>query len=377
MIDTRKFGDELKSLGYDFFAGVPCSFLKDLINYAINECEYVGAANEGDAVAIASGAHMGGRKAVVLMQNSGLTNAVSPLTSLNYCFKLPVLGFVSLRGEAGVADEPQHELMGQITTQMLDIMRIEWAYLADNLEDARVQLQFADSLISKNVPFFFVVKKGTFAKESLRDQKTVAKKRAQVIKSDTFSDVPPTRYAALEVLNRLKDSKTVQLATTGFTGRELYEVEDSKQNLYMVGSMGCISSLGLGLSLSRPDKKVISVDGDGALLMRMGNMATNGSYGPSNFLHLVLDNHCHDSTGGQETVSAGVDFAEIAAACGYDHVEAISDLEHLESSIMAWHKEHKLTFLHLLVSKGAKEDLSRPNIKPYEVKERLMEFIHD
>jgi phosphonopyruvate decarboxylase len=79
MLHTKAFGEELQKLGFSFYSGVPCSFLKNLINYAINECEYVGAANEGDAVAISAGAFLAGKKAVVLMQNSGLTNAVSPL----------------------------------------------------------------------------------------------------------------------------------------------------------------------------------------------------------------------------------------------------------------------------------------------------------
>ena len=93
MLNTQIFGEKLKSLGFNYYSGVPCSFLKDLINYAINDCEYIMAANEGDCVSIAAGAYLGGRKAVVLMQNSGLTNAVSPLTSLNYIFKIPVLFF--------------------------------------------------------------------------------------------------------------------------------------------------------------------------------------------------------------------------------------------------------------------------------------------
>ncbi|HMG94091.1 MAG TPA: thiamine pyrophosphate-binding protein, partial [Chryseolinea sp.] len=135
MINTTTFGDELKRMGFEFYSGVPCSFLKSLINYAINECDYVMAANEGDAVAIASGAKLGGKKSVVLMQNSGLTNATSPLTSLNYTFKLPVLGFVSLRGEPGLKDEPQHELMGQITEKMLSLMEVKWAYLSGEIEE--------------------------------------------------------------------------------------------------------------------------------------------------------------------------------------------------------------------------------------------------
>lgn len=91
MTDTERFGEELRKSGFSFFTGVPCSFLKNLINYAINDCEYVGAANEGNAVAIASGAYLGGKRPVVLMQNSGLTNASSPLVSLNYPFRIPLL----------------------------------------------------------------------------------------------------------------------------------------------------------------------------------------------------------------------------------------------------------------------------------------------
>lgn len=377
MIDTRAFGEAMKARGFDFYTGVPCSFLKDLINYAINDCDYVGAANEGDAVAIASGAQIGGRKSVVLMQNSGLTNAVSPLTSLNYCFKLPVLGFVSLRGEAGLADEPQHELMGQITTRMLELMQVEWAFLSDDMEQAREQLEQADRVIASDRPFFFVVKKGTFSKEALKSGDTEPRaKHAEILRRNENRAPLLGRYEALSILNRLKDAQTLQLATTGFTGRELYEVEDSKQNLYMVGSMGCISSLGLGLALSQPERKVVAIDGDGALLMRMGNMATTGRYGPSNLLHILLDNHAHDSTGGQETVSAGVDFAAIAAACGYERVEDVSGEEEFEQAVRKWQEHPKLTFIRLPISTGAKEDLSRPKVKPYEVKERLMAFLH-
>ncbi|OWR27603.1 phosphonopyruvate decarboxylase [Saccharibacillus sp. O23] len=376
-MDTRAFGEAMKARGFDFYTGVPCSFLKDLINYAINDCDYVGAANEGDAVAIASGAQIGGRKSVVLMQNSGLTNAVSPLTSLNYCFKLPVLGFVSLRGEAGLADEPQHELMGQITTQMLELMQVEWAYLSDEIEQAREQLEQADRIIASDRPFFFVVKKGTFSKEVLKSGDAASRANYADIRRHPAEELPLlSRYEALSILNRVKDAQTLQLATTGFTGRELYEVEDSKQNLYMVGSMGCISSLGLGLALSQTSRKVVAIDGDGALLMRMGNMATTGRYGPSNLLHILLDNHAHDSTGGQETVSAGVDFAAIAAACGYEHVEEVRSAEQFEQAVRKWQQYPKLTFIRMPISTGTKEDLSRPKVKPHEVKERLMAFLH-
>ncbi|MFD7523155.1 phosphonopyruvate decarboxylase [Paenibacillus chitinolyticus] len=375
-MDTKLFGEELNKLGYSFFSGVPCSFLKNLINYAINECDYVAAANEGDAVAIASGAYVGGKKSVVLMQNSGLTNAVSPLTSLNYPFRIPLLGFVSLRGEPGIPDEPQHELMGRITTQMLDLMDVEWQYLSKDFEEAKKQLIQADEHIGRNRPFFFVVKKGTFDKVQLRDQPTFI--QLNQIRQHAHTDHQmPTRYEALSAINSMKDGNTVQLATTGKTGRELYEIEDADNNLYMVGSMGCISSLGLGLALSQPSKDIVVIDGDGSLLMRMGSLATNAYYHPANMIHILLDNNAHESTGGQSTVSHSINFIDIAASCGYTNSVHVHSLEELQAFLQEWKVNKGLTFVLLRISKHSKDQLARPHMKPHEVKERLQRFIHN
>ena len=131
MIEAQQFIHAASQRGIDFYAGVPCSYLTPFINQVITspDIQYVGAANEGDAVAIGAGAELGGRRAVVMFQNSGLGNAVSPLTSLNYVFRIPVLVITTLRGEPGGApDEPQHELMGEITTRLLDEMQIPWEY---------------------------------------------------------------------------------------------------------------------------------------------------------------------------------------------------------------------------------------------------------
>ncbi|MEV2907814.1 phosphonopyruvate decarboxylase [Paenibacillus larvae] len=374
MTDTERFGEELRKSGFSFFTGVPCSFLKNLINYAINDCEYVGAANEGNAVAIASGAYLGGKRPVVLMQNSGLTNASSPLVSLNYPFRIPLLGFVSLRGETGKSDEPQHELMGRITTRMLELMKVTWEYLSSDTDKAIYQLQQAILNIHHNRPFFFVVRKGTFEPVALQKQEpTPAINQIKRVKE--AEDQYPPRYEALSTINSLKDGNTIQIATTGKTGRELYEIEDAENNFYMVGSMGCVSSLGLGLAVTQSRKDVVVIDGDGSLLMHMGTLATVGSYSPSNMLHILLDNQAHDSTGGQRTVSGNIDFVEIAAACGYIRVIYTHNLKQLKASIQEWKKQKGLTFIHLKIASGSKERLGRPRIKPYEVKERLRTFL--
>lgn len=374
MLNTKKFGDEMKAMGFDFYSGVPCSFLKALINYAINECDYVMAANEGDAVAIASGAKIGGKRSVVLMQNSGLTNATSPLTSLNYTFKLPVLGFVSLRGEPGVKDEPQHELMGQITEKMLALMKVEWAYLSDDETEATKQLKEANDHIEAGRTFFFVVKKGTFGDVKL-NPKSLKEVSNVKLKKSTAKPSLPIRTQALKTLSDIADKDTILLATTGKTGRELFEVEDKPNNLYMVGSMGCISSLALGLALARPDKKVIAIDGDGSALMRLGSFATNAYYQPGNLLHILLDNNAHDSTGGQATVSHIVDFATLASTVSYPVALQVNTLDELEEAVKEWKSNGQLTFAHLRISQGSPAELGRPTVKPFEVKERLMKFI--
>lgn len=376
MINTVSFGYELKRLGFDFFSGVPCSYLKNLINFAINDCQYVMATNEGDAIAIAAGASLGGKKSVVLMQNSGLTNATSPLISLIHPFQIPILGFVSLRGEPGQKDEPQHELMGQITAELLSVMKFNWEYLSDDLSEAKQQLWRANRCIENNQSFFFIVRKSTFDTVELKQQ-LYQQKQNLLHHGKTTDDSFPTRYNALSVINSCKGDDTIQLATTGKTGRELYDLDDSDHNLYMVGSMGCVSVLGLGLALSKPDKAVIAIDGDGALLMRMGNLATNGTYSPDNLLHILLDNQSHDSTGGQQTVSANVKFTEIAAGCGYPISIYTHNLDELKAAIENWHNSKQLTFIYLNIAKGSKKDLGRPKMKPYEVKERLRVFLSD
>ena len=186
--------------------------------------------------------------------------------------------------------------------------------------------------------------------------------------------------------------KTVVLATTGFTGRELYALDDRQNQLYMVGSMGCVATLGLGLALARPDLQVVAVDGDGAALMHMGLFATLGAYGPSNLLHLLLDNGAHDSTGGQATVSAGVSFAHIAAACGYpwsiegadvsviDRLFAPNDARnaddvHAQGVSDSASRIDGPRFARLLTRPGSPDGLPRPSVTPIQVRTRLQAHI--
>lgn len=385
MIEARSFVETAKLAGFTLYTGVPCSYVKPFINYVIDapDLSYIGAANEGDAVAIAAGAEVGGRRAVVMMQNSGLGNAVSPLTSLNAIFKIPSLLIVTLRGEpGGPHDEPQHELMGKITTQMLDLMGVAWAYFPTEESEVASSIERAVSHMAKtNLPFCFVMKKDSVAPHKLGSRPTA--REILPPPSQAYVDPPtygerPSRGDALRAVQRAVDvSKDVVIATTGFTGRELYACEDRSNQLYMVGSMGCASPFALGLALSpacaRRDKRVIVLDGDGALLMRMGALATIGYERPDNLVHVLLDNEAHDSTGGQATVTHSVDCSAAARACGYPTVKRLATAEDLEAALRD--RGDGLRFLHLKTRPGAPADLPRPKVTPREVVTRLVKHL--
>jgi len=377
MIQADDFIQAAKSVGFKTWAGVPCSFLTPFINRVIDDPEmrYISAANEGDAVATASGAALAGQPAVAMMQNSGLGNAVSPLSSLNWMFRIPILLIITLRGEPGLGDEPQHELMGQITTNILEQLQIPWAWFPRDPSDIEGALTVAMWQMEKTSrPYALIMRKDSVARTDLNSRWQAGSKPA--VYTGIFQ--PPkaallTRQEAVRsVVDHTPESETVVVATTGYTGRELFAVADRPNQLYMVGSMGCVASFALGLSLALPEKRIVVLDGDGAALMRMGNFATVGAYAGSNFLHVLLDNAVHESTGGQSTVSSSMSFAAVAAACGYTDTREEVSRGKLENFLQA---AQGPALLQLRIRTGIPEGLPRPSMSPLEVRQRLMKHL--
>lgn len=381
MIEARSFCEAAKAAGFSLYTGVPCSYVKPFINYVIDapDLTYLGATNEGDAVAIATGAELGGRRAIVMMQNSGLGNAVSPLTSLNAIFKLPVLLIVTLRGEpGGPHDEPQHELMGQITTRMLELMNVAWEYFPTEEDQVGASIGRATSHMERTgMPFCFVMKKDSVAPHKLESKpavRDVAPLRAPVTQPPATSLEKPSRADALRAVQAATPVETdVVIATTGFTGRELYATSDRRNQLYVVGSMGCASSIGLGLAWAQPSRRVVVLDGDGAMLMRMGALATVGYERPSNLVHVLLDNEAHESTGGQSTVTHSMDLPGVARAAGYPSVTTVASAAALGEALAD--RTPGLRFIYLKTRHGVPDDLPRPKVTPKEVADRVRRTI--
>jgi phosphonopyruvate decarboxylase len=387
MLEAREFVEAARARGFKWYAGVPCSYLTPFINYVLQDPQlrYVSMANEGDAVALVAGVTLAGDgeggpgRGVAMMQNSGLGNAVSPLTSLTWTFGLPQLLIVTWRGQPGVPDEPQHALMGPITPSMLETMQIAWERFPTEAAQLGPVLDRALShMNTTGRPYALLMQKGSVASTELQavPPATVAQGPATEVvvrRSATAPGLRPSREEALrEIVVHTFESNSVLLASTGFCGRELYAIADRANHLYMVGSMGCVTPLALGLALARPDLKVIALDGDGAALMRMGALATVGASAPRNFWHLLLDNGAHESTGGQATVSATVAFADVAAACGYRSCLDTDSAAQLAGWLKLSDGPH---FARLLTRTGTPKDLPRPSVTPAQVRERFMQHI--
>lgn len=379
MIQASTFIEHLRRLGYSQYAGVPCSYLKPFINYVIDDTSlgYIGATSEGEAVGISLGAYLAGHKTVTMCQNSGLGNMVNPLTSLNQPFRIPTLLITTWRGEPGRPDEPQHVFMGQITHRLLETMQIPWLpFPTEESQIAPTMAQADASMKERQLPFALVMSEDSVAAHELRSQAQPQRVNPEL--SQHLGHAPPQRMIRTEALQAILESLPggeAILATTGKTGRELFTLADRANHLYVIGGMGTASAIGFGLAQALPKQPVVILDGDGAALMKLGSLATIGYYQPANLLHILLDNESHDSTGGQQTVSGVVRFAEIAAAANYRRAVSADD----PAEVRAWIKELRRqagpSLLHIKIRPGSPRNLGRPTVPPQEVKERFMKFL--
>jgi phosphonopyruvate decarboxylase len=375
VIEASAFLKQSGDRGFSLFTGVPCSYLQGFINYVIGDdsLQYIAAANEGDAVAIAAGSSLGGRRAVCMFQNSGLGNAVNPLTSLTSPFRIPVLLIVTHRGEPGARqDEPQHDLMGRVTTDLLELMGVGWERFPAELTELPAVLDRVDRWMERSgTPYALVMPEGTV--ESWPAPEAVHPGLLSVQPTPPPLAPTSTRREVLTAIQETTRPDDIVVAATGYTGRELYGLDDRPNQFYMVGSMGCASSLGLGLAVAHTDRRVIVIDGDGAALMRLGALSTVGAERPQNLIHIVLDNGQHESTGGQSTNTRSTDLAAVAAACSYPGVERVAKPEALADLLNM--DQGQCLFVHVPIVPGVEGNLPRPTVSPAEVADRLRDHL--
>lgn len=377
-VDVSLIGSALKKRGFDFYTGVPCSFLKPLINHVLDDPDmnFVKSASEGEAVGIACGAYLGGKKPVVMLQNSGLGNTVNPLTSLAYIYKIPLLVIVTWRGDPDFKDEPQHELMGVRTQAILSAMDIPCGVFQPGGESFEELLAKAEAHFSAaSLPFAIIVKKDSISPYSLKNKVRSPFQRGKLFPAPENKTPELLREDIIRAIVQHAGDEDAIVSTTGKTSRELLEVKDRIQNFYVVGSMGCASGIALGAALAQPSKRFYVLDGDGALLMKMGALSTIGHVRPPSFIHICIDNEAHESTGAQSTSSGTTLFEEVAHACGYATSERVAGIPELAKAIERAKQEKGPHFILIKAKVGSREDLKRPTHKPPQITKRFRDYL--
>lgn len=373
MISSKALLDIFKKYELDFFTGVPDSLLKDFCACAADHVDYkmnIIAANEGGAIALATGYHLAtGKIGVVFMQNSGLGNAINPLTSLTSpeVYSIPMLLLIGWRGEPGTKDEPQHIKQGKITTDLLDSLDIPFEILPESLEEVEKVVNKIIYIIKKNCsPCALIVRKNTFQPYN---PKKITEEIYKLSREDSIKSI----------INSL-DEKDIIVSTTGKISRELLEYrkelkQEHDKDLLTIGSMGHCSQIALEIALSKPDRQVYCLDGDGAVIMHMGALAIIGSRSPLNFKHIILNNGAHESVGGQPTVAFDIDLVAIAKACGYKRTFKTENNDELKEKINLLKSSEGPALLEIRINKISKENLGRPNTKPIENKSKFMKYL--
>ena len=380
MIDASVFVNEIKKYNVGLFSGVPCSLLRPIIDKVIldDNLRYITAVSEGEAVGIAAGSSLSGSPGVVMLQNSGLGNIVNPITSLTNIYKIPCLLIVSHRGDPeGDKDAVQHEIMGRVTEKLLDLMGIYKQIIPNEEKSIKASLKKAFSVMRKtSLPVAFILRKGIL--ESFKSDFQLSdsqKTPGQLIENKESSKVVLSRRQVIEDIAKALNKRDLVISATGLISRELFCTEDRPGNFYMQGSMGTTAAIGLGVALNRAERKVIILDGDGSLLMRMGSLATIGHYQPSNYIHVVLDNSCYDSTGGQKSSSNTLSFSHLAICAGYGRAITVFSSETMLEYFNQFKKRKGPSMLHVKIRKGVDDKPGRPTISPEQIKNRFMEFI--
>lgn len=166
------------------------------------------------------------------------------------------------------------------------------------------------------------------------------------------------------------------VCANGFISREAFTIRDRTENFYMIESMGLASSIGLGVALSKPSRKVIILDGDGNLLMNLGSLPMIGSLQPKNLLHIVLDNEVYASTGNQPTISNVIELEDIAKSAKYAYIKKVTTDDELRREVAHILENDGPSFLLVRISdKEGQKEIGRVTHSHEEIKERFMSAI--
>lgn len=365
----------MKKEGIDLAATLPCDRIKNLLPLISENFPEIRLTREENGVGICAGAYLAGRRPMMLIQSTGLGNMINALESLNIICKIPLPVLTSWRGVYGEYIEAQVPL-GVHLPAILKGAELEYTIIEDIEEISLLENVIKDAFGNLRPHIALISPKVWEASGCCAWEASSIPEKPKIMERTcrfnlTMENIKPLMLrneAICAVASQLGDEITV--TNLGTPCKELYAYKDRNLNFYMFGSMGLVSSIGLGLALYT-ERIVVVFDGDGSLLMNPNALLEAAKEATKNLIIICLDNGSYGSTGSQETCAMRyIDLEIFAKACGIQNTAKVNSKEGLIEVFKRFRVMQEFSFIHVILKPG---NTKAPNIplSPEDVTKRF------
>lgn len=351
----------IKKAGITHVLYLPCEKIKLLISKIQNNFDSIPLSREEEGVGISAGLYLAGKKPLMVVQSSGFGNMINALLSLTETYKIPLPILISWRGVYGEKIEAQKP-MGMKIKGILEALGISFTvFNGENIEDLEntISMAYEESRITAVL----------LRPDIWNTTSDITFEPREFEWNEIKIKGGKGKYTRFEILNGLKeflDGKIV-VSNLGYPSRELYYIIDQPTNFYMLGSMGLATSIALGINIA--GYEVISIDGDGSVLMNPSTIYTAGRVSEKGLKIIVIDNSAYGSTGNQLTATVKADLMLLGLSAGFKSFRAVEPEE-----VKSFASREDSVFIHTLAKPGNANVGTIP-LSPVEIRDRFMEAL--
>lgn len=360
--------DIMKSCGIDVVLTLPCDKIKNLLAMVPANFKEIPLTREENGVGIAAGLFMAGKRPALMIQSTGIGNSLNVLSSLNRTYEIPLPILASWRGFYKEAIYAQ-TAFGKCLPAILDASDISHVEIGATGELELIKKAINASFKS-NTPTVILLSPRLWEISTEKHWNPDFTTKERRFNFDCHTHVPRathTRYDMIRGITSYLSGKVV-VSNIGVPSKELYAAHDQDTNFYMTGSLGLVSAIGQGLAMGL-DREVITLDGDGSILMNPNVLASVAQEKPEGLTIICFDNSAHGSTGNQKTYSENMDLELLAKSFGIGNTAKASTPEELLKALEAKGKGPR--FIHAIIE-AKNADVPNIPLTPAEIKDRFI-----
>ena len=370
----QKVVDILKQNRIDIAATLPCDRIKALLPLIARNIKTLPLTREENGAGICAGVYLGGGRPVMVIQSTGIGNMINALLSLNLTYRIPLPIITSWRGVYKESIEAQWQL-GRRLPEILAASGIMFTIIESLKEIERLDEAIKESF-NKSHPHVILMSPAVWegSTSEIPEPSQICNRNIDLVFSGTIQRPVLTRYEAIRTIVETIDEDAgdnIIVSNLGIPSKELFEIKDRELNFYMLGSMGLVSSIGLGLSIIQK-KHVYVIDGDGSLLMNPNALISIGESPTPNLTIIAIDNASYGSTGNQETCTQSlIDLELLAKASGINDTVKAHSQDELSEAL-----RRKAQFIHVIV-KPVNARCKEIPFSANEIKKRFMRALKE